>query len=128
MTLLDLETSTKPFIPGTTGWTATDLDDPGIERQWLAGRYEIIEGVLTMMAAAYFAGGEGLENLVFLVKEHLKTRGVRGGFSPEVDIVVDPIRVVRADAVYLDREAKERQRIAAKAEGRRDLRRTRILI
>ncbi|HZL38562.1 MAG TPA: hypothetical protein VFC78_24855 [Tepidisphaeraceae bacterium] len=49
-------TTSRPFIPGTTGWTADDLDDPQIERQWEDGAYEIIEGVLTLMPAAYFAG------------------------------------------------------------------------
>lgn len=40
----------KPFEPGTTGWTAADLDDPRIEREWFRGRYEIVEGVLTLLS------------------------------------------------------------------------------
>jgi hypothetical protein len=39
----------RPFLPGTTGWTASDLDDPAIERGWIRGSYEIVEGVLTTM-------------------------------------------------------------------------------
>lgn len=29
-------TSSRPFQPGTTGWSADDLDDPAIERRWYA--------------------------------------------------------------------------------------------
>jgi Uma2 family endonuclease len=118
----------RAFVPGTTGWTADDLDDHAIEAQWLRGGYEIIEGVLTTMPAAYFAGGEAVENLVYIVKSHLEPRGVWGGFAPEVDIIIDKTRVVRADSVYLTPEQKERQRQAAKAIRRRDVRRTRILV
>jgi Uma2 family endonuclease len=118
----------KRFEPGTTGWTADDLDDPAFEVEWEQGRYEIIEGVLTTLPAAYFEGGEATENLLFVVKSFLRTGGVRGGFATEVDIVVDPSRVVRADAVYLSPEDKRRQRDAAVAAGRTDLRRTRILV
>jgi hypothetical protein len=31
----------RPFEPGTTGWTASDLDDPEIEPCWARGSYEI---------------------------------------------------------------------------------------
>jgi len=37
----------RSVVPGTTRWTADDLDDPRIEREWFRGHYEIIEGVLT---------------------------------------------------------------------------------
>jgi Uma2 family endonuclease len=121
-------TTSRPFEPGTTGWTAQDLDDPQIEREWMRGRYEIIEGVLTTMPAAYYTGGEAVANLMFLIKQYLKPRGVRGGFSIEVDIIIDEHRVVKADAVFLTREQKARQRQAAQAAGRRDVRRTRILV
>lgn len=118
----------KRFEPGTTGWTAGDLNDPSVEAEWERGRYEIIEGVLTTMPAAYFEGGEATTNLLVLVSSHLRSKGTRGGFATEVDIIVDPSRVVRADAVYLTPEDKRRQREAAAAAGRTDLRRTRILV
>src|SRR4051794_26850812 len=118
----------RPFEPGTTGWTARDLDDPTLMRAWLGGRYEIVEGVLTTMPAAFFAGGEALVKLYDLVHSHLKPQGVTGGFSPEVDIVIPPLRVARADMVYLDAEARRRQEEAARASGQRDARRTRILV
>jgi Uma2 family endonuclease len=118
----------KPFEPGTTGWSAADLDDPRIEREWLGGRYEIVEGVLATMPAAYFSGGEAVENLIFLLKAHLRPQGIRGGFAQEVDIILNDSRVLRADAVYMAPEVKNRLAAAARAAGRRDLRRTRILI
>lgn len=128
MTLLDQPITQKEFKPGTTGWTAADLDDPEIERLWFAGRYEIIEGVLTEMAPAYFSGGEGLSQLMFRLQEHVHKAGGSGGFAQEVDIVISRRRVVRADGVYLDPSTKERQRRAAIAEKRKNLRRTRILV
>jgi hypothetical protein len=63
--------SLRPFVPGTTGWTAEDLDDPAIERQWFEGRYGIVDGVLTTMPPAYFVGQQSLEELVFILKAHL---------------------------------------------------------
>jgi Uma2 family endonuclease len=80
------------------------------------------------MPAAYFSGHASLMNLVFLLKSHLKGQAQPSSFGQEVDIVIDEPRVVRADAVYLTRSDKAKQGRAARAEGRRDLRRTRILI
>jgi Uma2 family endonuclease len=123
--MLLTETELRPFIPGTTGWTARDLDDPEIERQWFAGRYEIVEGVLTSMPPAYFDGGENLQRIIFCVMQHIGRKA--GGFAAEVDVVVDEDRVVRADAVFLTVAQKKRQKAAALAEGRNP-KRTRILI
>jgi Uma2 family endonuclease len=124
-----VSTSHKLMAPGTTGWTVADLDDPAVESQWLDGRYEIVEGVLTVMPPAFFSGGEAVFNLVFQVESQLRDRGPTGGaFSPEVDIVISPHRVVRADFAYLTREQKRRQSVAAVADGRLDPRRSRILI
>jgi Uma2 family endonuclease len=128
MTLLDPPTTLKEFKPGTTGWAATDLDDPRIERLWFAGRYEIIEGVLTEMAPAYFSGGDGLQRLLYRLQEFLLKREPFGGISTEVDIIIDEQRVVVSDAVYMDVASRERQKAAAIADGRRDLKRTRILV
>ena len=121
-------TSLRAFKPGTTGWTVHDLDDPRIERKWFRGRYEIVEGVLTIMPPAYFAGGNALFNLMHHVKNHLDQTGRYGRFGTEVDVVVDEIRVARSDAVMLTREEEMRQADAARAENRPDPRRTRILI
>lgn len=120
--------SPRLFEPGTTGWTAHDLEDPAIEREWFSGRYEIINGVLTKMAPSYFAGTQSLEELVFIIKMHLKARGVSDRFSPEADIVIDEDRVVRADAVWMSEEDLHRQRAAMRHVGKTDILRTRILI
>jgi Uma2 family endonuclease len=119
-------TESRSFEPGTTGWTARDLDDPEIERHWFNGRYEIVEGVLTTMPPAYFVGGETLLRLISRVVLH--TGEAAGSFATEVDIVVDEDRVARADAAFLTPADKQRQRDAALAAGRKDLARTRILV
>ncbi|HET6251373.1 MAG TPA: hypothetical protein VFE47_27055 [Tepidisphaeraceae bacterium] len=88
-------TEPRPFQPGTTGWSASDLDDPRIERLWENGRYEIVDGVLTTMPPAYFIGGNAAFNVAFAVKLYLMQRNLPGRFAPEVDIVIDEPRVVR---------------------------------
>jgi len=123
-----IDTSCKPFEPGTTGWTASDLDDPRIERQWFAGRYEIVEGVLTKMPPAYFAGGASLFNLLFGLRKHVDQNGPKGAFSVEVDIVVDESRVSVADAVFLTDDQRARQDEMSRRAGKADADRTRILI
>lgn len=121
-------TSSRPFKPGTTGWTVRDLDDPRIEEKWFRGRYEIVEGVLTIMPPAYFAGGNALFNLIFFIKTYLRGRGLPGRFATELDVVVDEVRVARSDAAMLTPDDEARQAQAAKLEGRPDPRRTRILV
>jgi Uma2 family endonuclease len=122
-------TSSRPFEAGTTGWTAHDLDDPQIEAQWFAGRYEIVEGVLTQMPPAYFAGGSALYELMKRVENHLVARQIHVRFAPEVDIVVSEARVVHADAAMLTQTDLAMQEAAAKtAPSRPSVRRTRILI
>ena len=121
-------TSSKPFRPGTTGWTASDLDDPRIEEKWLRGSYEIVEGVLTRMPPAYFVGGESLVNLMFAVRVHQKTHGVAGSFSVEVDLIIDEERVAKADAVWMTPQERSRQTDASRTAGRPDPDRTRILV
>src|SRR4051812_564198 len=122
------QAASKAFEVGTTGWTAADLDDPAIEREWFCGRYEIVEGVLTKMPAAYFAGGEGLQNLIFAIHDHMGVHGPKGSFAAECDIIVNQVRVAVADAVFMTTEQRTQQKEAARREGRRDEKRTRILI
>jgi Uma2 family endonuclease len=118
----------KCFEVGTTGWTASDLDDPVIEQSWLEGRYEIVEGVLTTMPPAYFVGGHALSNLVFLLMTHCRQQGLDHQFATEVDVVIDEARVARIDAIMLTPQDRALQAAAAQKAGRTDLRRTRILI
>jgi len=124
--MLSSLSDTRLFEPGTTGWTAGDLDDPEIERNWSNGRYEIVEGVLTTMAPAYFVGGKTLLRLISRVVGHIGEGA--GSFATEVEIVVDEDRVARADAAFMTASEEQRQQSAALAAGRKDPERTRILI
>jgi Uma2 family endonuclease len=122
-------TSSRPFEPGTTGWTVHDLDDPEIERQWANGRYEIVEGVLTTMPPGYFVDGNALINLIHRIKSHLEQSGQRGRFATGLDIVVDEDRVGRSDAAMLTPADEARQADAAKtAAPQKDATRVRILV
>jgi Uma2 family endonuclease len=92
----------RPVLqPGTVGWTADDLRDPAIRRLWDAGRFEIIEGVLTVMPAARFRGSSVPFNLAFLLRDYYARRNVPCKFAGEVDIEVAAPRVVRADAAIV---------------------------
>ena len=124
----EVPTLTRPFKPGTTGWTASDLDDPQIEREWFKGHYEIVEGVLTTMPPAYFAGGNAAANLIFLLKAHSKSQKLGWRFATETDIVIDDLRVPRVDAVMLTPSDAKRQEQAARAMGKVDPKRVRILV
>ena len=124
--MLQHATESRPFEPGTTGWTAHDLDDPEIERFWSAGRYEIVEGVLTSMPPAYYIGGKLLYRLMSRITNHIGESV--GSFATELEIVIDEDRVVRADAAFLTPDEEQRQKTAALAAGRKDPDRTRILI
>jgi putative restriction endonuclease len=115
----------KKFEPGTTGWSARDLEDPAIEREWFRGSYEIVEGVLTKMPPAYFTGGSALYELMSRVSGHLKDRGIKARFAPKVEVIVGEIRVPRADAALLTDEDMRRQR---KAAGKHDLDRALLLV
>jgi Uma2 family endonuclease len=121
-------TSSRPFKPGTLGWTASDLDDPAIEREWFKGNYEIVEGVLTTMPPAYFAGGNAVANLIFVLKSYAKAHKLRWRFAAEADIVVDELRVPRADAAMLTDDDFGKQQEAAKSSGKENLNRVRILV
>jgi Uma2 family endonuclease len=121
-------TSSRPFEPGTTGWTADDLEDPEIEAQWASGNYEIVEGVLTRIPPAYFTGGRSLNKLVRIVEDYLERERIVGEFATEVEIIIEKSRVPRADAAMLTAEDKARQVRAVKALAKRDPDRTRILV
>ena len=83
--------------PGTMGWSAADLEDPQILRLWEQGRYEIIDGVLITMPAAYFRGGRCAFVLATLLRIYLRERGQRCEFAGEADIQLNQLRRVRAD-------------------------------
>ena len=70
--------------PGTMGWSASEIEDPALRSLWDAGRYEILDGVLTVMPAALFIGGESAETLAYLLRNYLKERKIPAAFSTEV--------------------------------------------
>ncbi|HEV8378828.1 MAG TPA: Uma2 family endonuclease [Tepidisphaeraceae bacterium] len=104
--------STRLLVPGTTGWSVRDLDDPQIERQWENAHYEIIEGVLTEMAPAYYDGAVALANLEFLILDFVKNTKLRGHFAHEVDFILASKRVVKPDSVFMTPEDERRQKKA----------------
>ncbi|HZL35963.1 MAG TPA: Uma2 family endonuclease [Tepidisphaeraceae bacterium] len=119
----------RRFTPGTTGWTEDDLDDPGIERLWHRGGYEIIEGVLTKMPAAYLDGSLPLRRLVRQVERQLEQRSIAGEFAFEVDLVINQIRIPVVDAVFLTQAQMEQQgAIQGARKSRRSLRYGRLRV
>lgn len=121
-------TTPRAFMPGTTGWSADDLNDPDIEREWERGAYEIVEGVLTIMPPACFDGSVALQNLIDLLKESFDREGRRGAFGPEVDLIVGKKRVARVDAVWMSQSDLDRQKSMNAAEGKKKLRYGRLLV
>jgi Uma2 family endonuclease len=123
------EVSHREFIPGTTGWSVDDLDDPEIEKLWFQGRYEIVEGVLTVMPAAYFDGGVALQNLLHLLRLHTDTHRLGSQVATEVDLILNKRRLPVVDAILLSPEDREKQKQAHSQTGRRkSLKYGRILV
>jgi Uma2 family endonuclease len=126
---MSTDTVHREFIPGTTGWTADDLEDPEIERLWNAGRYEIVEGVLTIMPPAYYDGGFALKRLCRILEDYTVTHGLGDGVVTEVDLVLNRRRLPIVDAIFLTPDELKRQREAHAKTGRRKaLKYGRILI
>jgi Uma2 family endonuclease len=109
----------RRLIPGTTGWTVDDLDDPHIERLWSLGRYEIVEGVLTLMAAAAFDGGLALTRLIRIVSNYTLANGLGDTLATEVDLILNKRRLPIVDAVYLSPDDLVKQKAAHAATGKR---------
>ena len=122
------DTLPRPFVPGTPGWAASDLDDPEVERLWFEGSYEIVNGVLTTMAPAFYVGGKATSILLRIGIGYLEDRGMGGSFGTEVDIIIDESRVVKADAIHMSADDEKRQAEAVAVAGRIDAERTRILV
>jgi Uma2 family endonuclease len=115
-----LPTPRRRFRVGTTGWNAADLDDPHIEAKWAQGRYEIVEGVLTRIPAAYYDSGLALKRLIRIVDTAIAKTDPDGEAVTEVDLIVGPMRVPVVDAIYLSPSDRAAQRSAyAKVPNRR---------
>lgn len=123
-----VESPTRPFEIGTTGWTAADLDDPAIEREWFSGRYEIVEGVLTKMPPAYYKPGRALRRLTIQFDRYCETHQIAGEFSMEADIILNDQRVVVADAAFMTPNDDAIQSVAARRAGYTNDDRSRIVV
>jgi Uma2 family endonuclease len=122
------EPTSRPFEPGTTGWTAADLDDLRIEAQWEFGHYEIVEGVLTTMPPAYYDHGASIASLIRILGNHLHDNGIKGRVVTEPDIIVSETRVAKPDIAVVTAADLEAQKAAAVNAGRRDPKKTRLLV
>lgn len=100
----------RAFDPGTTGWTAEDLDDPTILWRWSEGRFELVDGVLTTMAPQGFEGVEPLDNLRRIIERHLNQTAQAGNFYREVDLLLRRGRIARPDMLFLTQEQRQRQK------------------
>ncbi|HEV8605219.1 MAG TPA: Uma2 family endonuclease [Tepidisphaeraceae bacterium] len=106
--MADVITSSRPFEPGTTGWSAANFADPRFAHEWDEGRYEIVEGVLTKMPPPVYFGNKRLLKLIEIISRHLEDSGQAGSFAPDVDVILQESRIVRADAVFLTPEDERR--------------------
>jgi Uma2 family endonuclease len=102
-------TEHRELIPGSTGWTVHDLDDPKIEAAWEAGHFQIIEGVLAIMPPAYWDNSVALQRLIYQIQRYLEEHALPVDFGYEVDVIVGETRVPKADAVYMSEADKARQ-------------------
>jgi Uma2 family endonuclease len=118
----------REFIPGTTGWTVDDLDDPEIDRLWEAGAYEIVEGVLTLMPPACHDGTLPLSRLRRIIERHLDLSKMPGEFSGEDDFIVGRKKVARVDLMFMTPDDHRRQEEANRAKGNPRLRFGRIRV
>lgn len=106
--------TSRKLIPGTTGWSVSDLEDPALRRQWDAGRYEIVYGVLATMPAAFFDHGAPLQYLSYVLQEYFSSRKQQAALSTEVDVVIGLDTVFVADLVLMTQADLERQRAQAR--------------
>ena len=122
----------RKFVPGTTGWSVDDLDDPAVEALWNRGRYEIVEGVLTLMPPpAMYDGSLALKRLVRTFDDYAIGAGMGDGFAFEVDIILGKLRLPVVDACFLtpqEQEAQKRAHAAQKKKAKRNLKYGRILV
>lgn len=125
---MSIDTTTREFLPGTTGWTADDLNDPEIERLWDEGAFEIVEGVLTQMPPAYHDGTLPLSRLRRIIERHLEQSALPGEFTTEDDVIINRKRVARVDMLFMTPDDHQRQEAANRDRGKPKLRFGRILV
>jgi Uma2 family endonuclease len=120
--------SSRQFIPGSTGWTEEDLYETEIERQWEEGSYEIIEGVLATMPAAYYDGTLVMNRLRRMLERRLDEQQTAGEFATEVDLVLRRDRIVRADMIFMTPADQKKQRAANTKHGASKLKYGRVRV
>ena len=76
------------------------------------GRYEIVEGVLTRMPAAYFDSSIALKRLIRLVDAAIARTDPDGEIATEVDMIVGQMRVPVVDGIYLSPADRAAQKLA----------------
>lgn len=102
------DTATR-LIPGSTGWTVDDLRKPPFAEQWVAGRYELVNGVITEMAPAAFRHGYPIGRLIFSLQSYFIEHQVDAMIAPEADIFVTSEKYFIADAAVVERSQLERE-------------------
>jgi Uma2 family endonuclease len=112
--------TSRQFKPGTIGWTVDDLSDPHIGARWAEGRYEIVEGVLTVMAPQGLRGVDPLSRLRRAVERHLYQTDQSGLFHLEVDLMLGKRRLVRPDMLFLTPEQQHEQKRLERERGMSD--------
>lgn len=118
----------RRFVVGTTGWSVDDLDDARVARCWQDGRYEIVEGVLTTMPAAYRDGTLPLSRLRRIAERHFDSVKLEGEFTNEDDFIVGRKRVARVDLMFMTPEDDRLQQLANAQRGKPRLRFGRVLV
>src|SRR3954447_10541189 len=101
MTAPTTDLELRPFEPGTTGWTADDLDDPDIDRLWQMGRYEIVEGVLAARPTYDLDTGFAVMRFSWIVQKHVDGHGIGGNFALSADYILGSARVAQCDVVFM---------------------------
>ncbi len=102
--------------PGTSGWTVDELDCHS--KIYLGPRFEIVRGVLTLMAPARYYGNRSLSRLVRILQR--SPQASVGDFVFEPDLLIADDNLYLPDAVWLSPEDDAKQVQAAKAAGNRD--------
>jgi Uma2 family endonuclease len=99
----------KQLIPGSTGWSIDDLDDPEVRWQFDEGRFEIVYGVLAKMSPPMFDHGLALGRLIRVLHRYFDAKGIDADVAPAPTVVIDRRRVLLADLVMLTGDDLARQ-------------------